>query len=245
MSPRHPISRPLLATAAIGVALALVACGATREFGRGVPEESGFLRDYSQLKPNPDYPAAKVYIRPGVVWSRYDSVQIDTVTAWTTEEKGKLSEEERQMLTDTLFKALHDQIGQYIQLADQPGPTTLRLRAALTEAEGANVALRTITTVVPQLRLLSTMAGLSADVAETVGTATLEAEVLDSLTGQRLAAAVDSRAGNKALFSGRTFQKWGDVEAAAKLWASRVTWQLVRHGVRRKPGAGEPEEPEA
>jgi len=41
----------------------------------------------------------------------------------------------------------------------------------------------------------------------------------------------------------RTFQKWADVEAAANLWAARFTWQLVKHGVQRKPGAPELPEP--
>ena len=72
--------------------------------------------------------------------------------------------------------------------------------------------LRTVTTVIPQLRILG-------------------------------AAAVDSRAGNKALFSMRTFQEWANVEAAANLWAARFTWQLVKHGVQRKPGAPELPEP--
>jgi hypothetical protein len=85
--------------------------------------------------------------------------------------------------------------------------------------------------------------GLSADVAATVGSATVEMELRDSITDERLAAAVDSRAGNKALFTKRTFEKWGDVEAADRFWSQRIAWQLARHGVQRKPGAPMPEEP--
>ena len=91
--------------------------------------------------------------------------------------------------------------------------------------------------VVPQLRAVSALGGLSADVATTVGTATIEVDVRDSVTGRRLAAAVDSRAGNKALFAGRSYTKWGDVQYATNLWTQRIAWQLVRHGVQRKPGA--------
>jgi hypothetical protein len=128
-------------------------------------------------------------------------------------------------------------------LANQPGPGTLRLRAALTQAKGARVVLRTVTTVVPQLRIAGTLVGLAGDTATMVGTATVEVEILDSVTNERLAAAVDERAGTKVLFAKRAYTTWGDVEAACDYWAKRVAWQLARHGVQRKPGAAMPEEP--
>jgi len=217
-------------------ALPALGCGAVRG-RRGTPEESGFLRDYSQLQPRKGYEARLVYVKPGVDWSRYDAVDIDSVTLWANRETEKLSPDERQMLTDLLYKALHEKLGAEFRLADRPGPDVLRLRAALTQAKGANVPLRTISTIVPQVLLLSTAVGLSADVAETVGTATVEAELLDSVTGDRLAAAVDQRAGTKSLFTTRTFSTWGDVEAAANFWSARVAQFLMKQGVRRKTGA--------
>jgi hypothetical protein len=221
---------------AVAAALPALGCGAVRG-RRGTPQESGFLRDYSQLKPREGYEAQLVYVKPGVDWSRYNAVQIDSVTLWVTRKTEKLSPDERQMLTDLLYKALHEKLGAEFRLSDRPGADVLRLRAALTQVKGANVPLRTISTVVPQLMLISTAVGLSADVAKTVGTATVEAELLDSVTGERLAAAVDQRAGTKSLFTTRTFSTWGDVEAAANYWSERVAQFLVKQGVRRKPGA--------
>ena len=241
---RPCVFRTSAAMALIALAATLSACAATRE-RRGEPTPSGFLGDYSQLAPNPDFPAAEVYIAPDVAWSSYDSVQIDSVTLWATKADAKLSPEDQQMLTDMLYKALSESLGATFTLAEHPGPTTLRLRAAITQAKGAMVAMRAITTIVPQLRVASTLVGLSADLAVTVGSATVEMEVRDSITGRRLAAAVDARAGNKALFTTRTFTKWGDVEAADKTWAERIAWQLARHGVQRKPGAPMPKEPSA
>lgn len=238
------VSRTPAAMVAIAIVAMLSACAATRE-RRGEPKPSGFLGDYSQLAPNPDFQAAEVYVAPDVPWSSYDSVQIDSVTLWATKADVKLSPEDQQMLTDMLYKALAESIGATFTIAEHPGPSTLRLRAALTQARGAIVPLRAITTIVPQLRVASTLVGLSADVAATVGSATVEMELRDSITGRRLAAAVDARAGNKALFTTRTFTKWGDVEAAARLWAGRVAWQLARHGVQRKPGAPMPKDPSA
>lgn len=221
------------------LAAGLGGCGAVRGV-RGAPKERGFLGDYSQLHKVEGYPAQLLYINPDAAWSKYDAVMIDSVTLWATKDTGKLTDDERQMLTDTLYRALHAELSKYFKIADRPGPRALRLRAALTQAKGANVPLRTITTIVPQLRLISTAVGLGADVAVTVGSATVEAEVVDSVTNERLAAAVDERVGNKALFSARTFQKWGDVEAAASYWAERAVRFLVRQGVRRKAGAPDP-----
>jgi hypothetical protein len=117
------------------------------------------------------------------------------------------------------------------------------LRVALTQAQGAKVGLRTITTVVPQLRMAGGVVGLAADTATTVGSATVEMEVLDPVTNQRLAAAVDDRAGTKVLFAKRSYQTWGDVGAACDYWSNRIAWQLARHGVQRRPGVAMPEEP--
>jgi hypothetical protein len=122
-------------------------------------------------------------------------------------------------------------------MADESGPQTIQLRAALTEAQGANVPLNVATTVVPQLRVLATLGGIATDTAAVVGTATIEIEARDSLTDRVLGAAVDSRAGNKSVT--RAFSKWADVRAAADLWAERVRDFLVRAGVEQRADASE------
>jgi hypothetical protein len=222
--------------------LDVAGCAATRG-RRGEPEKSGFLGDYSQLAKVEGFPAALIYLAPDVDWSRYRAVQLDSVGLWATEGTEDMSEEDKQMLTDTLFAKLHQALDETFVLASGPGPGTLRLRAALTQAEGANVAMRTVTTVIPQARLLGGMMGVGADTATMVGSATVEVEILDSTTNRRLAAAVDARAGTKVLFAKRAYNTWGDVETACERWAKRIAWQLARHGVQRKPGAPMPEEP--
>lgn len=233
-------------TAVLALSAAVIAssfgCAATRA-RREKPELSGFLGDYSQLEKREGFPAALVYIDPDAQWSRYDSIVLDSVTLWASKETADLTEEEKQMLTDTMFTKLHEQFGKYFVLRSQPGPSTLRVRAAITEAKGANVPLRTMTTVVPQARLLGGMVGLAADTASLVGNATVEAEVLDSVTQVRLAAVVDERAGTKVLFAKRAYTTWGDVEAACGYWAEAFAYRLGRFGVRRKPGAPELPEP--
>jgi hypothetical protein len=217
--------------------LGLAACAATRG-RRSEPMRSGFLGDYSKLEPGPTGGARLRYVNPNVVWSRYDAIHLDSVTLWADKETVALKDEEKQMLTDILYKALYDKLGTYFTMVDHPGPRVIRIRAALTQAKGANVPLRTMTTFIPQMFLISTATGLSTDTASTVGTATAEIEAVDSITGEQLAAAVDQRAGTKSILAGsRTFQKWGDVQAAAEFWAERAARFLLGEGVRRKAGA--------
>jgi len=233
------MSRSLRSAWIVWLALALVlpalGCGSVRG-RRGTPEESGFLRDYSQLQEREGYDAQLVYVNPRADWSRYAAIEIDSVTLWASQENVKLSREDQKMLTDLVYKAMHEQLGKEFRLVEQPGPDVLRLRVALTQAKGAKVALRTMSTLLPQALILGTAVGLSADTASTVGTATVEMELLDAITGERLAAAVDQRAGTKSLLTTRTFTTWGDVEAAANFWAERSAQFLVKQGVRRKAG---------
>lgn len=224
------------------IPLLTTACTPTRA-RRGEPYESGFLSDYSQLQKVEGYPAARVYIRPGVQWSSYNAVQLDSVTLWTDANTAALSPEDQQMLTDGFYKDLYDELSKYFTVVKQPGPNTLRLRVALTQAQAAKPVIRTVTTVIPQMRVLGTVIGLTANTATTVGSATVEMEVVDSVTNQVLAAGVDDRAGTKVLFAKRAYTTWGDVDAAFKYWAGRISWQLARQGVQRLPGIGMPEEP--
>ena len=234
--------RTLVLAVLIAAPLLVAGCTATRG-RRGTPEESGFLRDYSQLQEVEGFPAARIYIRPGVQWSSYNSVQLDSVGLYADASTAKLSREDQQMLSDTLYKSLYEDLSKYFTVVNQAGPNTLRLRVALTQVSGAKPVLRTVTTVVPQMRVLGTVVGLGADTATMVGSATVEMEVLDSVTNQRLAAAVDDRAGTKVLFAKRAYTTWGDVQAACGYWSDRIAWQLARSGVQRKPGVGMPEEP--
>jgi hypothetical protein len=81
-------------------------CAATRA-RRGEPEKSGFLGDYSQLQKSKEYPAALVYESPGAQWSQYDSVELDSVSLWASRSTKKLSDKDKQSLTDMLFTKLH------------------------------------------------------------------------------------------------------------------------------------------
>lgn len=240
--PRTAIPRFLFTMGLLALAFAVVGCAASRGRRGDVPE-SGFLRDYSQLEHSEDWPARVVYFNPNAQWSRYDSIEIDSVTLWADKATDKLSSEDRQMLTDTLYKALHEELSKYFEIVDTPGPNTIRVRAALTQGKGAKTVMRSLTSIHPGTLLIGAAVGLSLDTANSVGTATVEFEVLDAATNDRLAAMVDQRAGTKVFFliaPKRTFTKWGDVKAINSYWAERAVIVLLKKGVPAKEGAPEP-----
>lgn len=216
-----------------GLVLALLllasalACAGTRQL-REAPPESGFLSDYSKLAPGGDDRAKLLYVKPGLSLATYRAVFLEPVqlrAAANDSDLAKLSPEDRKMLADRLQTALHDALAQDWTLAPAPGPNTLRIRAALTEAKGSIVVLDTVATVIPQVRLLATVTGLAADTSATVGKATGELEVLDGASGEQLMAAVDERVGTRGIEG--VLDKWSDVQMAFDDWAQRLRQRLA------------------
>lgn len=216
-------------------ALATAGCGILKPTrGRHFQdaEHSGFLRDYSQLAPREGFQAQEVYVDEKAAWNSYNAVYIESVSMWISDEAKKPSAEEQKMLTDLLYKGLHDKIAEKFKIADKPGPGVLKLRAALTQAKGARVLLNTVTTVVPQARTAGMVLGMGTDTAALVGTASMEGELTDAMTNERLAAVVDSRAGTKGVT--RMLFKWSDVEAICDHWGERTRDFLVAQGVQQR-----------
>ena len=213
-----------LTLATLGMMLTLSACALTRQ-SRGV-DTSGFLGSYAGLREGGSGEAQLVYINSRTNFASYDKVLVEPVTIWAGADSdvAKLPEEDRQLLVDYLDESLRNSLSQDYAIVDRPGPGVMRVRVAITEAKGSKVALDTVSTVVPQLRVLTTVGGLATDVQTFVGRAGVEAELQDSLTEERLAAAVDRRAGNKAL-RGVT-SKWSDVQAAFDHWSERLRTRL-------------------
>ncbi len=210
---------------AIGTSLLLSACATTRATRKAVTP-SGFLDDYGQLREGKKGEAQLIFIDPATDFSQYKGIIVESVTLWEGPGASKLSAEERQALTDYFYLALVREFEKDFQVVVEPAPGVMQLRAAITEAAGAKVVANTITSVVPQLRLLTTLGGMATDAAVFVGEAGIEVEVRDSVTLRRLGAGVDRRAGTKALRSG--LKTWSDAKTAFDYWADKIHQRLAR-----------------
>lgn len=190
---------------------------------------SGFLSDYSILRPGGDGEAALVYRNPDVDFSRYDAVFIEPVTLWLGNDSSlnDVSASERQKLADEFYAEIVKSLEGDFEITARPGPGTMRIRVALTDAQASSPALDTLSTYVPQARLVQSAIALGTETAGFVGEASAEAEVRDSETGVLLVAGVDRRAGTKAL-GDTTFDAWSDVRRAFETWSAQFVDNLRR-----------------
>ncbi len=151
---------------------------------------------------------------------------IDPVTVWHGEDSdlSRVPRKDLQTLADYLHWKLETALEIDYTIADRPGAGVLRIRVAITSAKGSTVMLDMLSTLGPQ-RILSQAKKLVTGTHAFVGKAAIEAEILDSLSGTRLAAMVDERAGGKTT-TGVT-DKWSDVIEAYGYWADRLRLRLV------------------
>jgi hypothetical protein len=210
----------------LGCLTIIIGCAATIQ-KREVPT-SGFLKDYSQLREGKDDEALMVYINKGVNFHVYDSVLIDPVAVIVSEDSdmAKVSAEDRQKIANYFYAVLEQNLSKNYIIASKPGSLTMRLRVALTDIKNSQVFLDTVSTILP-VGLAVDMISYAATGTHTyVGDANVEMELLDSMTGQRLAAAVDGRSGRKITGQLDKFNQWKDVKGACDYWAQRISQRL-------------------
>jgi len=192
--------------------------------GLEVKEYSGFLGDYSQLKPGPEGGAKMVYLKDGVDFSKYNKIMMDQVVFYfSPNAKNKeIDPEQMKELAEMFHKAVFDALGTAYPLVDEPGPDVMRLRTAITDIDLPNRTLNTVTTVVPIGLAVSLVKKGATGKGNFVGEISMEIEVLDSMSNERIAAAADRRAGGKVA----SMSKFGTAEDAFKFWAQRLRMRL-------------------
>jgi hypothetical protein len=196
-----------------GSTLAMSSCST------GGRSPSGFLANYKQL--DAGYGAAdsvSAYVKPGVDFKKYDSVIIHPVT--TVVAAPGVSPAVQEQLAAYLEGALRSQVAGGLKITGTPGPSTLMVRAALTDVVEGREAGKPVTTVHTHPR--ATLSGkLGSDaVAAFVSNVSFEGEIVDSVTGERLSAMVDHRLGSKREATAST--SWASVRSAANQGAARL-----------------------
>lgn len=208
----------------MGVVCMLAACASTSQARKTTT--SGFLKDYSQLKPGGEGQAQLLYIDPAAKFSAYNAILMEPITVYATSADSalaKVPEEEMEELLNYLDVTVREQLSSDYKLVTQPGPGVMRLRIALTEAQGAKVGLNAISSVTPTGLALSGLKKAVTGKSTGVGATRAEMEILDAQSGKRLAAAVDERVGGKT----SSFSKWQSAKDAFDYWAQRLKARLA------------------
>jgi len=186
------------------------------------PSPSGFLSDYSKLGPSPykDADNVLVYFNPDLLLKNYNKFIVNPVQIRLApeglergikrEQLGELAE----YFYDELIKELEK--SDY-EIAHDPGPGTLLLRIAITDVKPAKRALN--------IHPGTIISGMG------LGGASAEVEIIDTLTGEIVVAAVDTRKGKRG-FSGLT--KYGNAKNVIEVWAKRLIIRMDEaHGKTR------------
>ena len=206
--------KKLFAVAAAGICLTVILSGCAK-----TAKETGFLSTYAKLEPVSS--TRMRYIAPNDVTGKYSKFIIEPITVkfYDTKTAKKTELDDIKHLQEYFHTQILEQKPDRYQIVSVPGLGVAKLRIAITNLEKSTPALN----VLPQTKL--TGVGL--------GQASVEAEMVDSQTGEQLAAAIDSETGSRFSFSG--LSKWGDVEAVMKDWAKRL-WLRVdeTHGIVQK-----------
>ena len=182
--------------------IVLAACAAPIE----EPERAGFLSDYSKLELIEDDHLSYVGDRMG----EYDRFIIDPIVVLFQRdpENPTFSDEEIEKLKAYVVRELTEQLTRDdgYSVVTEPGPGVARLHIGLTEVEE--------TIGVLNLSIYTKITGLG------LGGASAEGEMVDSVTGEQIAAMVRWGTGSRVLKAGLT--PTGDAKIAIDKWAKHV-----------------------
>ncbi|MDY6838211.1 MAG: DUF3313 domain-containing protein [Thermodesulfobacteriota bacterium] len=182
------------------------------------PKYSGFLKDYPSFiegKKGVDM----VYTKAGVDFSKYNKIMMDEVVFYFKKDadyKG-IHPSEIQELSEAFNRAFIDALNDAYPLTDKPGPDVMRVRVGITEIKMSKPGMGTVTTIIPVGLAVSLVKKGATGGYTGIGSASMEAEFLDSVSNERIGAAIDKAPGGKL-----DLGKLTPAKEAFEFWAGRL-----------------------
>ncbi len=188
--------------------VSLVVCGSLVACG-GAPKQrrSGFLGDYSKLKPAEKYEGAYIWESPKLDQYQWKYMVDHVIVHFAPAAEGiGVDPEMLEELTTEFTQKVKEVVAKRRTVVSKPGPGVARIRIAITDIK--------TTTPVANIHPGMALTGMG------LGGASVEGEVVDSLTGERLAAIYDSKAGSRV---GTTagLKKYGHAKQVMARWAEQ------------------------
>ncbi len=183
---------------------------------------SGFLGDYSNFHEGPEGGPILFYEKEPDALQGYRKFIIHPILIYFhSEAKGFAVDPDRlDKLSDTFRDAVIENLekGGIYQVVEEPGPAVARVRIAITDVKPVRMGAGSKTgTIIGGTILIFPGAGLLFPNLST-GEAGIEAEVVDTVSNERLAAVIDHKSGRR-FFNIRGALAWGDVKKAFGMWA--------------------------
>lgn len=185
---------------------------------------SGFLGDYSQLKPVPDREGVMAYIDKNVDLRPYTKVMFDPVAVVMTPnpEYQGVPKAALARMSDNFLASFKRALAPAYQVVSQPGPGVLRIRTAITGVQPAKPSMGVIDFL--PIKAVFNAGREAAGAGPRVAEMTAEMEVLDP-TGKRVIAATANRKGDKKLPQGEQVT-WNELQAISDYWAQNFRRRL-------------------
>lgn len=209
--------------------LALVACSSNQVDPK---DYSGFLKDYSRLKPAESVSGAPVmrWIDPDIKPGHYSKVFIEPSQFYPKPQPTEvISAQTLQEITRYFNEAMRRELGSVLTLAKQPGPNTIVVRPAITAVSTSNEGLRPYE-VVP-IALVAAAVNTAAGGRDQDVVIAVEAAFLDG-SSQKVLAQVVRKGSGKELENDTQKLTLNDVKPVLDGWASDMRKSFV--GLEKK-----------
>lgn len=200
-------------------ALSLVVTGCATSDPEFSQKNSGFLTDYTVLKPVKTEDGIDVYVYTAqyVKRSNYNAVIVDPVLIYQTATENGITEEKIEKARINIANSVKDIVKTKFPLTTKPGAGVARIQVAITGAqlEGEGFKPRNIIPVSAVIKLTSMATGLDNKTPVLM----IETKTTDSLSGKLLRSTVTIVKGDKfrqEVHSPEEFQ------AAAKIWVKEA-----------------------
>ncbi|HSH06695.1 MAG TPA: DUF3313 domain-containing protein [Burkholderiales bacterium] len=246
-------SRKTLCIAGVVLALGLAPLAHADNPTFGEYTAKGFLSDYSNIKADGDNGRIYRYRAPGIDAARYKKLMIERIRVWLkpgTEDRG-IDPAELKELVDYFHKTIVEKVQDAYPVVEEAGPDVLRVRLAVTDIVPNKVEATVVSLVVPYLWMGEAGAGAAKGEAGStpfVGEATIELEALDSVSGEQVAAYIETRVGKKYVWTEgvqkgvdsylKAYSTWAYTKQSMDGWAALVRTRLdAVHGKAKKAEA--------
>ncbi len=220
----------------IVLVLPVAGCAATKQ-ARTV-ERLGFLKDLYPRMTEGDENAGEsllIYKNPKVLHippNSYTKIMLDPVLVFRGPQSKMrgISQDQAQLMADTFYAVIYQEVSKDYEMVDKPGPSTLRVQVAMTHLEESWPMLDVVSAIPAPMNALaagSLLKNVATGKPAFTGEAVIEAKVIDAQTGEVLRAVVDRRVGKKQL-SADSFNSWSDVYESLRYWAENGRYQLCK-----------------
>lgn len=229
----------------MGSALLVLAAGCASTKEASGPKYTGFLSDYSQLKPETEGSKVLKYVNTQADMRKYSRFIVERIIVYLKDDaeyKG-IDPDVMKAMTDYFHEAIVRELGSDYAIVNEPAPDVLRLKIAITDLAPTKTAVSVIVLATPFGTVPDLLSGAAtkggAGSAPYLGHTAIEVEGIDSETLLPVFAYMEQRYGKKydtenpgSYF--KAYSEWGYVKQAFDFWAKKFRSRLDEiHGNKK------------